>query len=100
MAELPDTLTLEQWLSALQWFNNKCAYCGAEGVFLVKEHLVPVVKGGGRTALNIVPACWYCNSSKHIKRADKWIYQKFGMVEGQKIIDRIVEYLTEVTRKQ
>jgi len=93
---LPDTLTYEQWLFALQWFENKCAYCGAESVFLVREHLVPVAKGGGVTALNIVPACQPCNSSKGPKRAHLWIYEKFGMTKGKEIVDRIVAYLTEV----
>lgn len=98
MAELPNTLTREQWHYACDWFDSCCAYCGAEAgrVFLTEDHLVPISKGGPRTALNILPCCWSCNSSKQSTRADTWIYWRFGIVEGQEVIDRIVTYLTEV----
>lgn len=94
--ELLDTLTLEQWLFACRWFNNCCAYCGQE-TFLTKDHLVPVKKGGPRTVFNILPTCWPCNNSKRAQRAHLWIYQHFGMVEGQCIVNRIVRYLMEVS---
>lgn len=96
MKELPNTLTSEQWWFACEWFDHCCAYCGGPHRFLEMDHLVPVAKGGPKTALNIVPACKTCNSSKRDKRAHIWIYRKFGKKEGQKIIDSIVAYLTEV----
>jgi 5-methylcytosine-specific restriction endonuclease McrA len=95
VAELPDTLTVEQWEFACEWFDDRCAYCGQEA-FLVQEHLIPVSKGGPRIALNIVPACYSCNNSKRSKRAHLWIYEHFGRVEGRKIAEHLVEYLTEV----
>lgn len=94
-----NTLTVAQWRFACEWFDNKCAYCGAK-VFLTEDHLVPVSKGGPRTALNIIPACSHCNSLKWATPAHLWIYQKFGMVEGKKIMERIVEYLTLVKVKE
>jgi 5-methylcytosine-specific restriction endonuclease McrA len=96
--ELLNTLTLEQWLFACSWFNNCCAYCGQE-IFLTKDHLVPVKKRGPRTVFNIIPACWSCNNSKRAQRAHLWIYKRFGIEEGQRIVDRIVRYLTEVSSR-
>jgi 5-methylcytosine-specific restriction endonuclease McrA len=34
------------------------------GLKLTQEHVIPVSRGGGTTAENIVPACGKCNSSK------------------------------------
>lgn len=99
MAKLPDTLTLEQWEFACEWFDDCCAYCGEEA-FLGEDHLIPVSKGGPRTALNIIPACWECNNAKKAKHAHIWIYEYFGMSEGQQIVDLIVAYLTTVKEKQ
>jgi hypothetical protein len=50
--------------------------------------------------LNIIPACATCNSSKSNKRAHLWIYERFGMQEGRKIVARIVEYLTIVKEEE
>lgn len=97
VAGLPDTLTFEQWKSACEWFGHKCAYCGEEA-FLGEDHLIPVSKGGSRTVLNIIPACFPCNNAKRATRAHIWIYRRFGMEQGKKIIDKIVAYLTEVKR--
>jgi len=90
-----NTLTYKQWLFACEWFDNRCAYCGAEE-FLTEDHLVPLSKGGPRIVLNILPACWKCNNTKHTKQAHLWIYEKFGMTEGKRIVERIVAYLSEV----
>lgn len=92
---LPNTLTWDEWDSACEYFEDSCAYCGAPA-FLTMDHLVPVTQGGPKTARNIIPACASCNSSKHNRQAHRWIYEKFGLEEGQTIVDRIVEYLTEV----
>jgi len=97
MAELSYTLTLEQWLFACEWFDFRCAYCRQEAL-LVKEHLIPVARGGPYTALNIIPACWSCNSSKGTRQAHRWILGHFGTEAGQAIIDNIIEYLTEVSK--
>ncbi len=92
---LRNDLTYKQWRFACDWFEDCCAYCGAK-VFLTEDHLVPLSKEGPRTALNIIPVCWSCNSSKCDRTAHLWIYKKFGMDKGKEIVDRIVAYLTEV----
>ena len=56
------TLTLKQWLSILDHFNWRCAYCA--GPYEVVEHVLSINLGGGTTALNCVPACVPCNARK------------------------------------
>ena len=68
---LPATLTDAEWHSALAYFEYRCAYCGAADR-LQQEHFIPLSKGGGYTASNIVPACPRCNFSKHDKMPEEW----------------------------
>lgn len=43
---------------------HRCAYCGAEGVPLEVEHVVPRSRGGSNRVANLVPACVPCNQAK------------------------------------
>lgn len=66
--DLPFTLTKVEWDRILDRNSHRCHYCGRIGKSdnpLEKEHRVPVSKGGGFTAQNIVPACRDCNRKKH-----------------------------------
>ncbi len=57
------TLTIEQWLHTLAYFEGLCAYCRYRtGVVL--EHFVPLSLGGGTTFDNCVPSCYSCNAKK------------------------------------
>lgn len=49
-----------------------CAYCGARGVALQCDHVVPVAKGGGHTDDNLVTACKPCNQSKADDTVEEW----------------------------
>lgn len=62
--QLPATLTILQWEAILVAYKGRCAYCGKKAPKLTQDHVVPVSKGGGYTAENIVPACKSCNSRK------------------------------------
>lgn len=64
MAKLPYDLTADQWYAILKEHNYACAYCGKTGIRLDREHKIPVCRGGGYTASNIVPACFTCNRRK------------------------------------
>lgn len=64
-AGLPHDLTQEQWAEILEQYHHACYYCGKTGVKLQREHKIPVSRGGGFTASNIVPACKSCNMRKH-----------------------------------
>lgn len=70
-ASLPATLTDEQWLAAVVTFGGRCAYCGDEKR-LTQDHVVPVCRGGGLVAWNVVPACGSCNSSKFDRPMCDW----------------------------
>jgi 5-methylcytosine-specific restriction endonuclease McrA len=65
------TLTAEQWSAILVLYEGKCAYCGKAGK-MTMDHVVPVIRGGGTTANNVVPACQSCNSSKGTKTPEEW----------------------------
>ena len=64
--------TLDLWKDTLEYFDNRCAYCGVNGVRLEKEHVIPVSSGGGFTKNNVVPSCRKCNMSKFTKEFNEW----------------------------
>lgn len=64
---LPATLTVSEWQAILAAHQHRCAYCGRDDVALTQDHVVPVSRGGGTTADNIVPACKPCNSRKGVR---------------------------------
>jgi len=68
-------LTGEQW-SALQSAWEGCAYCGATGVPLQRDCVLPVSRGGRYTVANVVPACRPCNASKWNDEVTGWLRRK------------------------
>ena len=48
----------------LEKWGRKCAYCGAEGVPLEVEHIVPKSRGGSNRVSNLTLACVGCNRDK------------------------------------
>lgn len=49
-----------------------CSYCGARGVRLECDHIVPVAIGGSHDDSNLTTACFACNRSKHTKTLEQW----------------------------
>lgn len=49
-----------------------CKYCGAWGVRLECDHVVPVIRGGTHDDDNLVAACVPCNRSKGGKSLAEW----------------------------
>jgi 5-methylcytosine-specific restriction endonuclease McrA len=49
-----------------------CTYCGARGVKLECDHIIPVAKGGEHDLYNLTTACKPCNRSKAAKSLDQW----------------------------
>jgi len=60
------------WIKTLEVFDHACAYCGDTTSDLHQEHVIPLSKGGYYTKENIIPACQFCNSSKHARDLDEW----------------------------
>jgi hypothetical protein len=52
--------------------NYTCVYCGAHGVALECDHVVPVAKGGNHDEGNLATACFVCNRSKGGKLISEW----------------------------
>lgn len=71
--EVESNLTEQEWQDILKRYNHCCAYCGAYADKLHREHWIPLIKGGGYTASNIVPACKKCNSRKHTMTGDEFL---------------------------
>jgi 5-methylcytosine-specific restriction endonuclease McrA len=70
---LPATLTLRQWLSAIAYFGGLCAYCQSRP-YSDLDHVIPLAAGGGTTAANCVPACGRCNSAKGSNQLQVWAW--------------------------
>lgn len=64
LAATPNPLTKREWRDLIAYFGGRCAYCHEPTVKPVKDHVVPVSKGGLFNKENIVPACRPCNASK------------------------------------
>ncbi len=52
--------------------NYTCRYCGAHGVRLECDHVVPLSRGGTNGMDNLVTACLRCNRSKGSKNLGEW----------------------------
>lgn len=53
-----------------------CQYCGATGVALHCDHIIPIYRGGSDKLKNLTTACEACNLSKNKKSVEAW--QKRG----------------------
>lgn len=67
---LSATLTLSQWLSTLDYFEWKCAYCTCD--FTGLEHYTPLSIGKGSTVDNCLPSCNKCNMRKRDKSPEQF----------------------------
>lgn len=59
-------------LSVFQRDNYACRYCGASGVPLDCDHVIPLSRGGTNDKTNLVAACKPCNCSKGDKLVSEW----------------------------
>ncbi len=75
MAAVEHDLTASEWMD-LQAAWAGCAYCGAAGVPLQKDCVLPLSRGGRYTLPNVVPACGSCNASKCNDEVTGWLRRK------------------------
>jgi len=97
---LPATMTLAQWLRCVEWWEHRCAYCGRRIGRATMDHFIPVSRGGGTTASNIVPACHSCNSRKGNKLPREWMETIGADLVTEATLARIRAYFKEVKRWQ
>lgn len=60
-------------LAVFERDNFICTYCGAHGVKLECDHIIPVAKGGTHTMENLTTSCFNCNRSKKDKSLEEWL---------------------------
>lgn len=75
MAAVEHDLSTDQW-AALTAAWGGCAYCGATGVPLQRDCVLPISRGGRYTIGNIAPACASCNASKCNDEVTAWLRRK------------------------
>ena len=93
MAAVAHDLSPDDWTS-LQAAWGGCAYCGAAGVPLQKDCVLPISRGGRYTLLNVVPACGPCNASKCNDEVTGWLRRK--KLDERAFLSRHVEVLAAV----
>jgi len=52
--------------------DSTCQYCGARGVALECDHVIPVAEGGSNDDSNLVTACRDCNRAKGARTPEQW----------------------------
>jgi len=60
------------WRRMLDRYRHACAYCGAAGIPLHREHVVPIARGGRHSIGNLLPSCSLCNARKGAKFLIEW----------------------------
>ena len=55
-------------------YNSMCLRCGAYGVPLTADHVIPFSRGGSNRMENIQPLCKSCNEAKGLSREDYRIF--------------------------
>lgn len=75
LAHAVHDLTDAQWAALKQAWGG-CAYCGAAGVPLQRDCVLPISRGGRYTLENVVPACRACNTSKGNHEVTSWLRRK------------------------
>jgi 5-methylcytosine-specific restriction endonuclease McrA len=64
------TFTLEEWQALCEKYGNKCLKCGATGILLHADHVIPLARGGRNDIHNLQPLCGKCNRLKSAKHID------------------------------
>jgi 5-methylcytosine-specific restriction endonuclease McrA len=64
------SFTAQEWHDVCAHYNHTCLCCGASGVRLTADHVVPLSKGGSNDISNIQPLCISCNCRKYTKIID------------------------------
>lgn len=77
--------TENDWRRLKARYDNRCAYCGAAGVPLQREHVIPLARGGSHGVGNLVPACARCNYGKRTSFAFEWLLR---LREREEVIAR------------
>ncbi|TQJ31272.1 HNH endonuclease [Microbacterium sp. SLBN-146] len=86
-------LTDAQWFAILDAWGS-CAYCGADGVALQRDCVLPISRGGRYTLDNVVPACRSCNASKCNDEVTSWMRRR--RLDEPRFLVRWIAIVTEL----
>lgn len=67
-----DLYAYELWQYLLEKWGRACVYCGATGVPLERDHIIPRSRGGSDRASNLTVACRRCNQDKGDRTASEY----------------------------
>lgn len=103
---LPNTFCVTDWNNVLEYFEDRCAYCGNQQGLLTftkfqQDHFIPLTSLDcpGTVPENIVPACADCNNNKRDQYPHEWIVSRFGERNAREILTRIERYFEMVKQK-
>lgn len=66
--------TEQQWLARIEFWGWSCRYCWKELTpqTVVKEHSIPLSRGGTNWTANLSPTCAACNAAKKDKTPNEF----------------------------
>lgn len=103
---LPNDFSAEDWQICLDYFGERCAVCGrppGDGYTLAMDHWIPLTKGGGTTADNMIPLCQGvggCNNHKSARKPLEFLVRKLGQVKARQKLAEIEEYFTSARNRK
>ena len=65
-----DVVTADDWDLVLSAYGITCLYPGCQDKKLVRDHVVPISKGGRNHISNMQPLCRHHNAVKHVDDTD------------------------------
>lgn len=107
---LPSTLTAQEWIDCLAYWDGCCAFCGRpQGLWhkIIQEHWIPiswdVPNNPGTVVTNILPACHGvdgCNNSKWKHDPIEWLTRRLGEAKAKKKLAEITAYFEWVQNRK
>jgi HNH endonuclease len=79
-----------EWEWCKQFFDNKCAYCGASAGKLSKDHFE---NNGSNNIDNLIPACAFCNGCKGRKNFYNWFTEN-NPVYSKDRFNKIIQWIS------
>jgi hypothetical protein len=71
-------VSLRDWQRLVRRYGGRCSYCGGVADPVHMDHVIPLAKGGRHTIGNVLPACDYCNCTKHSLLLAVWRMRNAG----------------------
>lgn len=64
-------VTEADWRRLVARYRGLCAYC-KQRPWTDRDHIIPLSRGGRHSIGNLLPACEFCNTSKHNRLLVEW----------------------------